>query len=104
MTAFCPVHEEHRVCGYLLKYHEAGALQEALPQRLDDGALKLGDQVRWAKEVTTALLHVHATPYQVLSDPKIDIDLLLWDGEREIAILADFEQSRNFYDWAPPGI
>lgn len=104
VTTFCPVHKEHRVCGFLLKYHEAGALQEALPQRLDDGALRLGDQVRWAKEVTTALLHIHETPGQFYSDLKMDNVLLSWDGEREIAILADFEQSRNFYNWAPPEI
>lgn len=98
------MHNEHRICGFLLQYHEAGALQEALPQRMQNGTLMLRDQVRWAKEVTTALIHVQSTPGQFYSDLKMDNILLSSDGEKETAILADFEQSRNFYNWAPPEI
>jgi len=52
-----------------------------------------------------ALIHVQSTPGQFYSDLKMDNILLTGsDGEKETAILTDFEQSRNFYNWAPPEI
>jgi hypothetical protein len=96
--------QEPRVCGMLLEYHEQGALQDALPQRLQSKSLSLHSQTRWAKEVTKALIHVHSTKGQFYSDLKMDNVLLATDGDKETAILADFEQSRNFYNWAPPEI
>ena len=104
VTTFCPRHEEYRVCGFILKYHKAGALQEALPRRLCDGTLTLRDQIRWAQEITTALLHVRATAGQFYSDLKMDSILLSSDDDKETVILADFEQSRNLWNWAPPEV
>ena len=54
LKTFWSVNKKPQACGFLLKHHEAGALQEALPQRLDDGALDLDDQLRWVKEAQIA--------------------------------------------------
>jgi hypothetical protein len=96
---------EARVCGFLLPYHERGAMQEALPQLRLKGELKLQDQLRWSKQVTAALQHIISSPACFYSDLKMDNILLAHDGDGKLkAILADFEQSRNFYNWAPPEV
>ena len=97
-------HKEYRVCGFLIPYLQAGALEEALPCRRQTNNLQLGDQVKWAMDVTKGLLHVHSVPGMFCSDLKMDNILLLSDGKTETAVLVDFEQGRNLYNWAAPEI
>ncbi len=104
VTSYCPVHDEHRVCGFILKYYKLGALQELLPQRMLDGSLNQHDQINWAKDVTSALRHISSAFRQFYSDLKMDNILVVSEDGRERAILVDFEQGRNLYIWAPPEI
>ena len=104
VTIYSPTHGEHRVCSFILRYHELGALQELLPQRLLNSSLKWRDQINWAQDVTSALRHVISIPGQFYSDLKMDNILVSSEKGREKAILVDFEQSRKLYTWAPPEV
>lgn len=105
VTTFSSEHNEERVCGFLMKYYNLGTLATTLPMRRRDGTLTLKKQLQWAKDVTSALLHVTSNSAKFYSDLRMD-NLVLDDqtDRPETAVLIDFEQGRNVYNWAPPEI
>ena len=96
---------EARVCGFLTEYYELGTLQRNLPERRQNGSLSLQQQVRWARELTSALLHVMSVPGYFYSDLRMDNMVLARnpDGSESLKLI-DFDQSRNIYNWVPPEI
>lgn len=96
---------DSRVCGFLMKYYELGTLYTILPQRRREGTLALEQQIQWAKDITSALMHVISVPGNFYSDLRMDNIVLSANSDgSETAMLIDFEQSRNVYNWAPPEI
>ena len=94
-----------RVCGFLMKYYELGTLYSILPERRREGTLALEQQTQWAKDITSALMHVISVPGNFYSDLRMDNIVLSANSDgSETAVLIDFEQSRNIYNWAPPEI
>ncbi len=95
-----------RVLGFLLKYFPLGSLYDILPRRREAGTLKLETQLHWGIDVTSSLIHVLSEPAEFYSDLRTDNVLLAVDeaSQTEIAVLIDFEQGRNLYNWAPPEI
>ena len=94
-----------RVCGFLMKYYELGTLYTILPERRREGTLALEQQTQWAKDITLALMHVISVPGNFYSDLRMDNIVLSANSDgSETAVLIDFEQSRNVYNWAPPEI
>ena len=94
-----------RVCGFLMKYYELGTLYTVLPERSREGTLALEQQTQWAKDITSALMHVISVPGNFYSDLRMDNIVLSANSDgSETAVLIDFEQSRNVYNWAPPEI
>lgn len=105
VTANSEGHKESRVCGFLMKYYKLGTLQKILPERRCKGALSLNQQIQWAKQLTSALLHIVSIPGHFYSDLRMDNIVLAADVDgSECVALIDFEQSRNFYNWVPPEI
>ena len=93
------------VCGFLLKYYSCGTIAKLLPKRRREGSLALKQQVKWAKEVTYALLETVTGPAKFYSDLRMDnIVIDVKEDGSETAVLLDFEQGRNIYNWAPPEI
>ena len=96
---------DSRVCGFLMKYYELGTLYNVLPQRRREGTLVLDQQIQWAKDITSAFMHVISVPGNFYSDLKMDNIVLSANSDgSETAVWIDFEQSRNIYNWAPPEI
>ena len=99
-----PLENESGVCGFLLPYYELGDLDRGLPQMRLSNELELTQQIQWAKDLTSALQHILSNGF-FYSDLRMDNVLLEKgiDGTRS-AVLTDFQQSRNIYNWAPPEI
>ena len=96
---------DSRVCGFLMKYYELGTLYNVLPQRRREGISALDQQIQWARDITSALMHVISVPGNFYSDLRMDNIVLSANSDgSETAVLIDFEQSRNVYNWAPPEI
>ena len=96
---------DSRVCGFLMKYYELGTLYTILPERSREGTLALEHQIQWAKDITSALMHVISVPGNFYSDLRMDNIVLSANSDGSAtAVLIDFEQSRNVYNWAPPEI
>ena len=97
--------EQTGVCGFLLEFYDKGCLEDILTDRRLNGTLVFKDQLQWALDLTSALLHIQASPAHFYSDLRMDqLVLRTTDDGKERAVLLDFEQSRNIYNWAPPEI
>ena len=93
---------DSRACGFLMKYYELDTLYTILPQRRREGTLALDQQIQWAKDITSALMHVISVPGNFYSDLRTDNIVLSTKSDgSETTVLIDFEQGRNVYNWAP---
>ncbi|KAL2866697.1 uncharacterized protein BJX67DRAFT_124136 [Aspergillus lucknowensis] len=88
------------VIGFLLRHFESGSLRDILPARQRGGTLPNSLKLRWCRQVASALAHLHIGG-SFYSDLRPDNVLL--DSE-ENAILCDFEQRGNWYEWCAPEI
>ncbi|KAK1827039.1 hypothetical protein QBC39DRAFT_267864 [Podospora conica] len=96
------------VCGFLMEYFEQGNLQTALRtldmtrrQGGDDAADEgITQKLEWARQITSALVHVNSHPAGFFPDLKPDNIVL---RGRDIVLL-DFEQRGGWYAWSPPEV
>ncbi|KAL4787660.1 hypothetical protein BJX76DRAFT_283813 [Aspergillus varians] len=91
---------KHGVVGFLLQNFHGGSLRDILPARQRAGTLSDSVKLRWCRQVASALAHLHemGTFYSDLRP-----DNVLLDSE-ENAVLCDFEQRGNWYEWCAPEI
>ncbi|KFY26405.1 hypothetical protein V493_04110 [Pseudogymnoascus sp. VKM F-4281 (FW-2241)] len=88
------------VVGMLLPFHRAGSLRDVLPLHYLNGTLRWSDQVRWARGVARALVHV-VRQGGYYSDLRVDNVVLADDGE---AVLVDFEQRGVWAGFSAPEV
>lgn len=99
------------VCGFLMEYFEGGNLQMALKNlamtrqlqgadAADDGRKGIKCKLEWARQITTALIHVNAHPAGFFPDLKPDNIVL----RGQDVVLLDFEQRGGWYTWSPPEV
>lgn len=88
------------VVGMLEEYHRAGTLRDILPKRAIQGTLRMEDQLRWARELTSALVHIrsHGRYY---SDLRLDNILL---SNTDDLVLVDFEQRGVWCSFSAPEV
>ena len=97
------------VCGFILPYLPYGTLQDMLS---GSTTFTLSSQVRWARELTEALMHVRASPTKFYSNLKPNNVLmsptspssLNCDPNSLDVKLIDFEQHTGWYSWSPPEV
>ncbi|KAH6883853.1 hypothetical protein B0T10DRAFT_136850 [Thelonectria olida] len=93
------------VCGFLTTYHTGGDLSNVLTERRLAGTLTFDQQFSWAWDLASSLIHIKDSSTKFYSDLRMDQIVLSPNSDgTETAILLDFEQSRNIYNWAPPEI
>ena len=87
------------ICGFILPYYHGGSLLEALSV---EGTIPFLDRVRWSRQITSALLHIHTrTLAKYHADLKPDNVMLTADGD---AVLIDFEQRGGWVSWIAPEV
>jgi hypothetical protein len=86
------------VCGFLLEYFPAGDLEERLR-----GEVAYRDALRWAWQITDALIHVNSEG-GFYPDLKLDNIVLRECNGSTDAVLLDFEQRGGWYSWSPPEV
>ena len=93
------------VCGFVLPYYSFGNLRDVLSAsacgRIE---ITLEDQIRWARQITSALLHIINSPVRFYSDLKPDNVLLHRENGRTNVVLIDFEQRGGWYSWTAPEV
>ncbi|KAF3933240.1 hypothetical protein ABW19_dt0203447 [Dactylella cylindrospora] len=90
--------------GFLLPYFPRGTLRTLLPQKRIRGNLRIEDQFKWAKQITSALIHINCTTGSFYSDLKLDNLLLSSPEDGEDIVLIDFEGVGTWMCWAAPEI
>jgi len=104
VTKKCQFGGKVGVCGFILKYYSGGTLQETLWKRWTEGNLDLGAKFRWAREVTTALIHIKDSPAGFYSDLKLNNIIMDQSNDGLHAVVVDFEQRGGWYSWSPPEV
>lgn len=97
------------VCGFISEYHPLGTLGCVLSGK---GLAEIGleTRLRWAREVTEALIHVRDSAIGFYPDLKIDnvVASVVPGGDGGLASvhakLIDFEDGTPWIDWAPPEV
>jgi hypothetical protein len=94
------------LCGFILEYYPMGNLQDTLSWSSGSPLPSFHDQLRWAEQLTSALIHIHSSPigfYANLKLINVVIDPSLGTSGSN-AILIDFEQRSACFSWSPPEI
>ena len=93
---------KHGVCGFILQYHAGGCLRDVLPLMVLRGCLGIERKIKWAHQITSALLHIQENAGQYYSDLRPD-NVILTDSSEDI-VLIDFEQRGNWSSWTAPEV
>jgi hypothetical protein len=112
-----------KLCGFILPYFPHGSLSEVLCSQKMSDSLRLRDQIRWAKQITSTLIFVATTPARFYSELKTDnillsskpthlcstpsaVDSIAQKGREEESnvILIDWEQMGNWLEMSAPEI
>jgi len=88
VTKRCGFGGKTAVLGFTMVYHRSGTLRDILPFRRIHGTLRVADQLKWAIQLTSALLHIRDQGRHY-SDLRLDNILLSDTGD---LVLVDFEQ------------
>ncbi|KAL5336519.1 hypothetical protein BJX70DRAFT_280452 [Aspergillus crustosus] len=88
------------VIGFLLIHLSGGSLRDTLPSRQRNGTLTESVRLRWCRQVASALAHLQGAG-NFYSDLRPDNVLL---DSNDNAILCDFEQRGNWYEWCAPEV
>lgn len=106
VTKKCNFGGKHGVCGFILPYYPTGSIRDMLPSRLLSGTLTSKQQLIWARQIVSALIHVGEAAGTFYSDLRPDNVLLTESepgGDQNI-VLCDFEQRGNWHEWCAPEI
>jgi len=89
------------VVGFLLPYHNHGSVRDTLPLMRIHGCVKQEQQVRWALQLTSAVLHVRERGRMFYPDLRLD-NILLSDSHN--LVMVDFEQRGVWCEFAAPEV
>jgi len=94
------------ICGFILEYYPMGNLQDALSLNSGSQSPGIHDQLRWAEQLTSALIHIHSSPISFYANLKlINVVIDSSPGTSDSnAILIDFEQRSGCFSWSAPEI
>lgn len=109
VTKRCGFGGKTGVCGFILEYHPQGTLRDVLRQRSLNGTLSFSEQLRWATQITSALLHIHESTsgaifYTTLKPENIVMASSPSTPTELDATLIDFELRLGPSCWNPPEI
>lgn len=89
------------VVGFILPYYSGGGLRDLLPLLRMQGRLTLQQQLRWALQLTSAVLHVRERGKIFYPDLRLDNVVLTSSGD---IVMVDFEQRGVWCEFASPEV
>jgi hypothetical protein len=97
------------ICGFVLQYHPYGTLRTVMSQQPLYSTLHFKDRLRWATQITSALLHLNdsthgPTFYTTLKPENVVMSPSSSNPAILNALLIDFEQRLGPPCWNPPEI
>jgi hypothetical protein len=109
ITKRCGFGGKTGVCGFILEYHSQGTLRSVLSQHAIHHHPVFSDQLRWAIQITSAILHIHESSsgnifYTTMKPENIAMASSPSNPTVLDAVLIDFEQRLGPRCWNPPEI
>jgi hypothetical protein len=101
VTKYCKFGGKTAVVGFVLPYHPGGSLRDSLPLLRNQDRLSLAQQLKWAIQLTTAVLHVREQGK--IFYPDLRLDNLVLSGSGDI-VMVDFEQRGVWSEFASPEV
>jgi hypothetical protein len=101
VTKYCRFGGKTAVVGFILPYHTGGSLRDALPLLRIQGRLALETRLKWATQLSSAMLHVRESGRIFYPDLRLDNIVLTAAGD---AIMVDFEQRGVWCEFAAPEV
>ncbi|KEQ82078.1 hypothetical protein M438DRAFT_347757 [Aureobasidium pullulans EXF-150] len=92
---------KHGVVGFTLPYHSKGSIRDLLPRETRGTGFSMQRRLDWARQVTSALVHIRREADTFYSDLRPDNILLKANGD---IVLCDFEQRGNWHEWGAPEV
>lgn len=90
------------VIGFLEPYYSGINLRDALPVLRMNNRLYLEDQIRWAKQICSGLVHIRHKGNMYYADMRLDQIVMTHDNKRPVIL--DFEQRGVWCEFASPEV
>lgn len=90
------------VIGFLEPYYSGINLRDALPVLRINNRLYLEDQIRWAKQICSGLVHIRHKGNMYYADMRLDQIVMTQDNTRPVIL--DFEQRGVWCEFASPEV
>lgn len=101
VTKYCKFGGKTAVVGFVLPYYSGGSLRDSLPLLRIQNRLTLQQELTWAVQLTTAVLHVREQGKIFYPDLRLDNVVLSASGD---IIMVDFEQRGVWCEFAAPEV
>lgn len=101
VTKRCLFGGKTAVVGFLLPFHEPGSVRDTLPLLRIHGRLSLEQQVEWAIQLTSAVLHICERGRMFY--PDLRLDNILLSATHDIVVI-DFEQRGVWCEFSAPEV
>lgn len=88
VTKACKFGGKSAVIGIVLPYHRKGTLRDILPFRRIHGSLQLRDQIKWATQLTEALIHLKNDGIMYCD---LRLDNVVLESDNDGIVMIDFE-------------
>jgi serine/threonine protein kinase len=100
ITKRCNFGGKVAIVGFTSTYHPRGTLRDIIPFQQIHGTVDRGPQLRWASQITSALIHIRESGF-TYSDLRLDNILL---SDHNDIVLVDFEQRGLWCSFAAPEV
>ncbi|KAJ9145243.1 Ribosomal protein S6 kinase alpha-5 [Coniochaeta hoffmannii] len=101
VTKHCKFGGKTAVVGFVLPYYSGGSLRDSLPLLRIQGRISLAQQLKWAVQLSTAVLHVREQGKIFYPDLRLDNVVLTDSGD---IVMVDFEQRGVWSEFASPEV
>lgn len=101
VTKRCSFGSKTAVLGFTEEFHEPGSLRDAVPLLAIHGQLTRQMQLRWSRQLASALVHIRSRARTFYPDLRLDNIVLSRDGD---VIMVDFEQRGVWCEFAAPEV
>lgn len=101
VTKYCKFGGKTAVVGFILPYHAGGSLRDTLPLLRMHDRLTLELQLKWATQLTSAVLHIRERGRMFYPDLRLDNIVLSATGD---IVMVDFEQRGVWCEFSAPEI
>lgn len=90
------------VVGFLMPFHSGGGLRDELPLLRVNHQLHLQDQIRWARDICSGMLHIRSQAHTFY--PDLRLDQIVFPADKKRPIIVDMEQRGVWCEFGSPEV